>query len=150
MTRVFVPCDMMAVALGADRVARALAAAPGVEIVRTGSRGLQWLEPLVEVETPAGRIAYGPVSPADVEPLLQAGLLTGAAHSLRIGRPEDLPYLARQQRLTFSRTGLIDPLSFDEYCAHGGLTGLKRALEIGAAATVEDVKKSGLRGRGGA
>ena len=150
MTRVFVPCDMMAVALGADRVARALAAAPGVEIVRTGSRGLQWLEPLVEVETPAGRIAYGPVSPADVEPLLQAGLLTGAAHSLRIGRPEDLPYLARQQRLTFSRTGLIDPLSFDEYSAHGGLTGLKRALEIGAAATVEDVKKSGLRGRGGA
>jgi formate dehydrogenase iron-sulfur subunit len=152
---VFVPRDMMAVALGADRVAAAIEAGArrrGADgrIVRNGSRGLQWLEPLVEVVTPKGRIAYGPVSPADVEGLLDAGLLEGGAHALCVGRPEDMPYLARQHRLTFERCGLTDPISIEDYRAHGGLAGLQRALGMAPAAIVEEVKKSGLRGRGGA
>lgn len=151
----YVPRDMAAVALGADRVAAALAEGAAkrgrtVRIVRTGSRGLQWLEPLVEVATPAGRVAYGPVRPADVEPLLEAGLLDAAPHALRHGRPEDMPYFARQQRLTFERCGVIDPLSLEEYRAHGGLAGLERALAMTGAEVVEAVKASGLRGRGGA
>jgi formate dehydrogenase iron-sulfur subunit len=149
-TRVFIPRDMMALALGAEGAVRALAATPGIEIVRNGSRGLLWLEPMIEVETPEGRIAYGPVRAADVPGLLAAGLLQGGAHALRLGRPEDIPYLARQQRLTFSRCGIVDPVSLEDYRAQGGLRGLARALEIGPAAIVEDVRVSGLRGRGGA
>jgi formate dehydrogenase iron-sulfur subunit len=154
-TTVYVPRDMMAVALGADRVAAALAEGArarslDVRIIRNGSRGLQWLEPLVEVTTEAGRIAYGPVTLADVPGLLDAGMLHGADHALRLGRPEDMPYLARQTRLTFARCGIIDPVSLEEYEAHGGLAGLRQALSIGPAAIVEAVRVSGLRGRGGA
>jgi formate dehydrogenase iron-sulfur subunit len=149
-TRVFVPRDMMALALGADTVARDLRAVPGVEVVRTGSRGMLWLEPLVEVETPAGRIAYGPVSAADLPGLLRAGLLQGDGHPLRLGRPDDYFYFARQQRLTFSRCGVVDPLSLADYRANGGMRGLERALRMAPADVVDAVRASGLRGRGGA
>ncbi len=149
MSRVFVPRDAGALALGADEVAAALADA-GAEVIRTGSRGLYWLEPMVEVATGSGRIAYGPVQPADVPGLLQAGLLEAEPHALRLGRPEEIPFLARQTRQVFARSGIVDPASLDDYRAHGGLAGLKRALEIGPPATIEEVTKSGLRGRGGA
>jgi formate dehydrogenase iron-sulfur subunit len=147
--KVYIPRDAAALALGADAVAAALVK-PGIETVRTGSRGLFWLEPMIEVETPAGRIAYGPVTQADVPGLLAAGLLDGGAHKLRLGRPEDIPFLARQTRLTFARCGVIDPLSIQDYRAHGGMKGLARARELGPAATIEEVTQSGLRGRGGA
>ncbi len=148
MTRVFVPRDAAALALGADAVAAALAGHAAV--VRTGSRGLFWLEPMVEVETPDGRVAYGPVAASDVADLLASGMLQGAAHSLRLGKPEELPFLARQTRFTFARCGVTDPLSIEDYRAHGGLKGLQRALELGPVRIVEEVTKSGLRGRGGA
>jgi formate dehydrogenase iron-sulfur subunit len=147
-TRIFVPRDAAALALGADAVARALA--PHASIVRTGSRGLFWLEPMIEVATPSGRIAYGPVNEADIPALLAANLLTGGAHPLRLGLPGQLPFLAQQTRLTFSRCGVIDPLSLEDFRAHGGLAGLERARAIGRAATIDTVSKSGLRGRGGA
>ncbi|WP_293861705.1 NADH-ubiquinone oxidoreductase-F iron-sulfur binding region domain-containing protein [uncultured Alsobacter sp.] len=155
MTRIFVPKDAAALALGADRVARALADAAArlghvIEIVRTGSRGAVWLEPLVEVETAAGRVAYGPVAPRDVAGLLEAGLLDGGAHALRLGNPDGIPWLARQQRLTFARCGVVDPLSLADYRANGGLAGLEKAIALAPADMVEAVKASGLRGRGGA
>ena len=149
MTRLFIPADSVAVALGADAVAAALTQ-PGVEIIRTGSRGMLSLEPMIEVETPEGRIAYGPVFPENVPSLLAAGLLTGAPHALRLGRPEDMPFFAKQQRLTFARCGVIDPVSIADYRAHGGLAGLEAAIAAGGDATVATVKTSGLRGRGGA
>ena len=148
MTRVFVPRDAAALALGADEVAVALA--DHADIVRTGSRGLFWLEPMIEVETPEGRIAYGPVEAADIPGLLADGLLAGNARRLRLGIPEEILFLARQTRLTFSRCGIVDPLSLDDYRAHGGMTGLERARAMGPVATVETVLASGLRGRGGA
>ncbi|TCT08207.1 formate dehydrogenase beta subunit [Aquabacter spiritensis] len=153
--RIFVPNDATAIACGADRVARTLAdalAARGVQIdiVRNGSRGLFWLEPLLEVETPAGRVGYGPVTPADIDGLLAAGLLDGQAHPLCVGLVEEIPYLKKQTRLTFARCGIIDPLSLDDYTAHDGYKGLAKAVEIGPAAIVEEVFQSGLRGRGGA
>jgi len=150
MTRVFISRDAASLALGADTVAAALAAADPVELVRTGSRGMFWLEPMIEVETPAGRIAYGPIQPDDVPGLLSAGLFAGGAHRLRLGRPEELPFLAAQTRLTFARCGVTDPLSLDDYRRHGGLKGLARAIEIGPAATIAAVTDAGLRGRGGA
>ena len=155
MTRIYLPKDMAALALGADRVLRALqseAARRGLalDVVRTGTRGAVWLEPLLEVETPEGRIAYGPVAAADVPGLLDAGALQGGAHALRIGRPEDHPWFAGQTRLTFARCGVVDPVSVEDYRAHGGYAGLARALAMGAEATVDEVKVSGLRGRGGA
>ena len=153
MTRIFIPRDAGALAVGADEVAAALADAvagrPGVEIVRTGSRGLYWLEPLVEVETAAGRIAYGPVTPGDAASVLAAALADGP-HPLALGPVAEIPCLKRQTRLTFARCGVIDPLSLADYRRHGGLTGLERALSLGPAAIVEEVVQSGLRGRGGA
>jgi formate dehydrogenase iron-sulfur subunit len=155
MTRVFVPRDMGALSVGAEDVARAIAAEAlvagvPVELVRNGSRGLYWLEPFVEVETPAGRIAYGPVSEQDVPDLFRRGFLQGGEHRLRLGKPEEIPYLARQERLTFARVGITDPVSVADYEAHEGYRGLRRALDMAPADVVEAVTQSGLRGRGGA
>ena len=150
MTTVYVPRDSAARSVGADDVADALAALlPDARFVRNGSRGMLWLEPLVEVETPEGRIAYGPITLGDVPSLAEA-LPTAGEHPLRLGITDDLPWLASQQRLTFARVGIIDPRDPDDYVAHGGLNGLRRAIEVGPAASVEAVYDSGLRGRGGA
>ncbi len=154
-TIVYVPADASAVAVGADVVAAAIHAeaarrgAP-VRIVRNGSRGLLWLEPLVEADTPAGRIAYGPLTPGDVPGLFDAGFLGGGAHRLCLGPTAQIPYLKQQERLTFARVGLTDPLDLDAYRAHGGFRGLDTALDLEPAAIVERVTASGLRGRGGA
>jgi len=154
-TRFFVPRDAAARAVGADKVAVALRAEAGrqgidIEIVRTGSRGLFWLEPMVEVETPGGRIAFGPVAERDVRGLLADGLPIGTRHPLCLGRPEGLPFLKRQTRLTFARCGIVDPLSLADWRAHGGGRGLERARSLGSAKTLDEVTRSGLRGRGGA
>ena len=153
--RVFVPIDAAALALGADEVAAAVhetAEARGIaaDIVRNGSRGMFWLEPMVEVETPQGRIAYGPIAASDVPGLFDAGFLQGGSHSLRIGKPEEHPFLKRQTRLVFERCGITDPLCLKDYQAYKGFEGLRRAIRIGPAATIDDVILSGLRGRGGA
>ncbi|RYM13477.1 formate dehydrogenase beta subunit [Sphingobium cupriresistens] len=143
MTRVFVSRDMASVALGADDVARAFGDA-GCEVVRTGSRGLFSIEPLVEVETDLGRIGFGPVGPGDV-----AAVLDGA-HAARLGKVEDLPFFVGQRRFTFARCGVIDPLSLADYAAHGGWQGLGTARAQAVQQVVDTVKASGLRGRGGA
>ena len=153
--RIYIPRDAAALALGADRVAKTFsreAEARGLDvtIVRNGSRGMHWLEPLVEVETAEGRIAYGPVKPADVPGLLDAGLLDGKAHPLCLGGTEDIPFLKNQTRLTFARCGVIDPVSLTDYKAHGGLRGLEKAIAMAPADVVKEVTDSGLRGRGGA
>jgi formate dehydrogenase iron-sulfur subunit len=153
--RVYIPRDAAALAMGADEVAQALGAActqraRDVQIVRNGSRGLFWLEPLVEVQTAAGRIAYGPVSVDDVPGLLDAGLLDGGAHPLCHGPTDAIPFLAKQERLTFARMGVTDPLSLADYEAHDGWAGLRRALAASSADIVDTVLQSGLRGRGGA
>ena len=164
--RVFVPRDSGALSMGADDVAAAIAAGPAsdfasrassdkeagphVQIIRNGSRGLYWLEPLVEVETHEGRIAYGPVKPSDVEGLFAADFLSGGAHPLRLGPTVEIPYLKKQERLTCARVGVIDPVDIDDYIAHGGFEGLRRALMMSRADIVTEVTDSGLRGRGGA
>jgi formate dehydrogenase iron-sulfur subunit len=152
--RIYVPGDAAAVSVGADEVAAAIAAAAAssrtsVEIVRNGSRGLHWLEPMVEVDTPKGRIAYGPVEVSDADSVLKAAAGDGS-HPLRLGRPEDLPFFKNQTRLTFARCGVVDPRSLDDYRAHDGYKGLARALALPPLAIVEEVTQSGLRGRGGA
>ena len=152
--RLFIPADAGALAVGAEEVASALGAAAArqkvaVDVVRTGSRGLYWLEPMVEVQTSAGRVAYGPVAASDAEGLLGA-ILADGAHALRQGLAEEIPWLKRQTRLTFARCGVVDPRSLEYYRAHDGCKGLDRALALGPAATVEEVVQSGLRGRGGA
>lgn len=152
---IYVPQDAVALGLGANRVARAIfsgAEARGLDIriVRTGTRGMLWLEPMVEVGTPEGRIAYGPVTPADVEGLLDARLVEGGEHTLRLGNPKAIPFLAKQHRLTFHRCGVVDPVSVEDYRAHGGYRGLEAALKLEAEGIVGAVRESGLRGRGGA
>ena len=152
---VYVPRDSAALAAGAERVARRIAeeaAARGedVHLVRNGSRGMFWLEPLVEVATPAGRIAYGPVAPEDVAGLFDAGFLQGAGHALHLGPTEEIAYLKKQERLTFARMGVTDPVSLTDYQAHEGFAGLRHALALEPAQIVQQVLDSGLRGRGGA
>ena len=153
--RVFVPMDASALSVGAEEVAAAIAkeaARRGAKLalVRNGSRGLFWLEPMVEVETKAGRVAYGPVSADDVSGLFDADFLAGGKHKLCLGPTEEIPYLKRQERLTFARCGIIDPLSIADYRAHGGFAGLDKALSMAPKDIVETVVESGLRGRGGA
>jgi formate dehydrogenase iron-sulfur subunit len=152
--RVFVPRDAAARSVGADEVAERILSAAGqaVEVVRTGSRGMLWLEPLVEVETPEGRVGYGPVAPEDVDGLVAAGMLDGTSSTSGpyLGLVEELPWMRRQQRLTFGRVGVVDPRSADDYEAHGGGAGLRAALAMTPADVVEEVVASGLRGRGGA
>ncbi len=153
--RIYVPKDAAALAVGADKVAAKIAEgiqAAGFDavVVRNGSRGMHWLEPLVEVETAEGRMAYGPVKPSDVQGLFAAGFVTGGAHALSLGLTEDIPFLKSQTRLTFARCGVIDPLSIADYRDNGGLRGLERAVSITPADIVKEVTDSGLRGRGGA
>ena len=153
--RIYVPGDAAAVSVGADAVARAVAdqirsRQMTEAVVRNGSRGLFWLEPMVEVETERGRVAYGPVTVEAVPGLFDAGFLEGKAHALCLGLTEEIPYLKRQQRLTFARCGVTDPLSISDYVSHGGYRGLHRALTMTREAVVEEVVNSGLRGRGGA
>jgi formate dehydrogenase iron-sulfur subunit len=155
MITIYVPCDATAVALGADEVASAIQAEADraktqIKIIRNGSRGLFWLEPMVEVATPQGRIAYGPVSDSDVAGLFAAGFLQGSEHALRLGKPEEIAYLKNQERLTFARCGITDPLSIEDYIAHEGYRGLANALKMQPADIVTAVTDSGLRGRGGA
>jgi len=152
-TRIFVPSDAAALSVGAESVAIAVEAEIAARkldavLVRNGSRGLMWLEPLLEIETAEGRVGYGPVAASDVKKILDAGPKT--KHPLKLGLVEAIPYLAKQQRLTFARCGIIDPLSLEDYEAHSGLKGLRRALEMAPAAIVQEVIDSGLRGRGGA
>ncbi|HQZ36758.1 MAG TPA: NADH-ubiquinone oxidoreductase-F iron-sulfur binding region domain-containing protein [Ilumatobacteraceae bacterium] len=147
---VYVPRDAAARAAGADEVAAALGAQPGVRVVRNGSRGMLWLEPLVEVATPQGRVAYGPVGVDDVASLLAAGLTVAGEHPLRLGLTESLPWMVAQQRITFARVGVIDPRDAHEYESLGGMAGLRAALAMQPADVVTEVTNSGLRGRGGA
>ncbi|MGE3228281.1 MAG: NADH-ubiquinone oxidoreductase-F iron-sulfur binding region domain-containing protein [Hyphomicrobium sp.] len=158
--RVFVSRDAAAVAVGADEVAAALAAAAKkagakVHIVRNGSRGMLWLEPLVEIERDGARFGFGPVAVKDVESLVKAGMFEGRPvsdikHPLAIGIVDEHPYWKRQTRLTFARCGITDPVSLEDYLAHDGYKGLERALTLKSAEIVDEVAKSGLRGRGGA
>jgi formate dehydrogenase iron-sulfur subunit len=152
---IYVPRDSGALSMGAERVATAISAAAkkrGLDLTirRNGSRGLYWLEPMVEIETERGRIAYGPVAPADVPSLFESDFLEGGKHRLALGITEEIPYLKNQERLTFARVGITDPVSLDDYLAHDGYRGLARALTMSGAEIVEDVTLSGLRGRGGA
>ena len=155
MTRIYIPRDSSALSLGAEGVASAVAVEATrrkqpVSIVRNGSRGLYWLEPLIEVDTAQGRIAYGPVSMKDVAPLFEAGFLQGAEHALYLGPTDHIPYLRKQERLTFARVGITDPLSLSDYEAHGGWKGLRAVLATDGVSAVKQLSDSGLRGRGGA
>jgi formate dehydrogenase iron-sulfur subunit len=153
--KIYVPRDAAALALGAEKVAQAVVreiSARGLDatIVRNGSRGMHWLEPLLEIEVDGKRIGYGPVKARDVQALFDAGLMSGGDHALCLGDVEELPFLKRQTRLTFARCGVIDPLSLDDSEAHGGLAGLRMALSMQPSDIVTEVTGSGLRGRGGA
>lgn len=155
MLNLCIPCDSVARAVGADQVADALAREAErrqlpLRIQRTSSRGLYWLEPLVELESDAGRLGFGPVSVEDVPGLLDA-LATGEpGHALALGLVEQIPYLKTQQRLLFARAGITRPLSLDDYHANGGFEGLRRATLMEGDEVVDAVLESGLRGRGGA
>ncbi len=155
MITVYIPGDGASKSVGADEVTHAIAHESSsrgldVQIIRNGSRGALWLEPLVEVVTPSGRIAFGPVAASDVTSLFDADFLNGGQHRLSLGKSEEISWLARQDRVTFKRVGVIDPLSISDYESHGGLVGLRLALGMTQDAIVEQVTDSGLRGRGGA
>ncbi|MEY3884659.1 MAG: hypothetical protein RIS87_434 [Pseudomonadota bacterium] len=159
-TKVYIPRDSSALSMGAEKVAAAIALEAkkrglDIQIIRNGSRGLYWLETMVEVATEKGRVAYGPVKVKDVASLFDADFLSAndanvKPHSLSLGLTEEIAWLKKQQRLTFARVGITDPISLTDYLAHDGYKGLKNALQLSAADIVKTVTDSGLRGRGGA
>jgi formate dehydrogenase iron-sulfur subunit len=153
--KVYIPCDSSALSMGAEKVAVAIASEAkklglDIEIIRNGSRGLYWLETMVEVATDQGRVAYGPVKVNDVASLFDADFLHAKPHALSLGLTEEFDWLKKQQRLTFARVGITDPISLADYIAHDGYKGLKNALNLSGADIVKTVTDSGLRGRGGA
>ena len=155
MTKVFVPMDSAALSMGANEVAQAISdqatkSGLDVTVVRNGSRGMLWLEPLVEVETEAGRVGYANVSADQIPDLIAAGFLSGSSHDSCLGLVEELDFLKNQTRITFARVGVTDPLSLVDYEANGGLKGLRNAIVMTPAKIVDEVTESGLRGRGGA
>ncbi|MGI9296101.1 MAG: formate dehydrogenase beta subunit [Pseudomonadales bacterium] len=152
---IYVAADTTARSVGADAVAAAVesfAASNGItiELRRPGSCGLYWLEPMLEVSTEQGRVAYGPVTPADVNSIMAADGSVSAEHSTYLGPTEEIDLLARQDRLTFARVGIIEPLAINQYREYGGFAGLNKALQLSSQQIVDAVKESGLRGRGGA
>jgi len=154
-TKVFVPRETSAISLGADEVAKRIQSLAAenhadITVVRNGSWGMTWLEPLVEVDVTGERVAYGPVSPGDVDDLFRTDFLKGGDHTLKLGKTADISYLKNQDRWTFRRCGLTDPVSINDYRANGGFDGFMAATKMGAAGVLDEVKKSGLRGRGGA
>ncbi len=154
-TTIYISRDATAVALGANATAAAIAreaAARNIDvtIVRNGSRGAFFLEPLVEVVVGGARIAYGPVKHDEVASLFDADFLEGKLHVLQLGPVDEIPFLKNQERLTFERVGITDPVSLEDYRAHGGYRGLEKALGMSGAEIVKEVTDSGLRGRGGA
>jgi formate dehydrogenase iron-sulfur subunit len=153
---IYVPRDTTAVSLGADAIATTIETIAKqkqlpLQVVRNGSRGLYWLEPMLEIQTERGRVAYGPMTAADLDQFMaQECWLENENHPRYLGLTEEIPYLKNQQRLTFARVGITDPLAVDSYCAHDGFAGLRQALEDSPQQIVTTVTDSGLRGRGGA
>ena len=153
---IYVPRDTTTISLGADKIAEDISVfarenSLELKIVRNGSRGLYWLEPMLEIETELGRVAYGPVSLDDVDGFLENECWNeNKSHPLYLGLTEEIPYLSNQQRLTFSHVGVVDPLSIDDYRANDGYTGLVNSLKLNQQEIVKTVADSGLRGRGGA
>lgn len=158
--KIFIPRESTALSLGAHGVAQAFSHYSSnhnleFELIRNGSRGLFWLEPMVEIETSQGRIAYGPVETSDVASIME-DIVNNALnnkpqnHHLGLGLTEELDYLKKQTRLTFARAGITDPISLDDYLSMDGFSGLKKSLVLSSQEIVTTVLDSGLRGRGGA
>jgi formate dehydrogenase iron-sulfur subunit len=153
--KIYVPRETTASSLGAEQIVESITTEAkyrnlDVTIVRNGSRGACFLEPLVEVETANARVGYGPVTSEDVHELFDANFLQGGQHKLSLGNISELPWFKNQERLTFARCGLIAATSVDEYKTLGGFAGLQNALQKSGADIVKEVLDSGLRGRGGA
>ena len=153
--KLYIPLDSAAVSLGADEVAKAMSKAAesrrlNLKIIRTGSRGMHWLEPLVEIDREGRRFAFGPVQPQDAKNLVDAISKQKYDHDKSLGWVDEIDYIASQNRLTFHRCGVIDPLNYGDYVRHGGGEGLKSALSKAPTKVCEEILTSGLRGRGGA
>ncbi len=149
--KLYISKDALSESLGSNQVAKKLEShQQDFEIVRTGSRGMFWLEPLLEIDTKIGRVGFGPINENDVDDIIKLDESDLKNHKNYIGVIDDIPFLANQNRLTFKRVGLIDPLSIEQYCLHDGFVGLKKALEMDSSKIVSEVLDSGLRGRGGA
>ena len=153
--KIFVPRDSSSLSMNSNLIAEIISETIrelkiNAEVIRNGSRGMLWLEPLVEVDTSSGRVAYGPVSPEDIDSLFKADFINGGKHLLGHGLTNKIPYLERQDRLTFARCGIIDPINLEEYKKYNGIKGLKKALQLEQKEIINIIINSGLRGRGGA
>ena len=147
----YISKDALSESLGSNFLSKKLESyQQDFEIIRTGSRGMFWLEPLLEIDTKIGRVGFGPITENDVEDILKLDESNLKNHKNYLGVINDIPFLANQNRLTFKRVGLIDPLSIEQYCLYDGFVGLKKALEMDSSKIVSEVLDSGLRGRGGA
>ena len=154
LTKIYIPRDTTACSLGADRVAAVIQRhieknhLP-LEIVRNGSRGLYWLEPMLELETEQGRVACGPITPDQVDEFMAAASWRNIdKHPLYLGLTEDIDYLKRQQRLTFHRVGVIATTCLEDYFKQRGFAGLRLALDNKPQASSGLLALLGSSGRG--
>jgi NADH-quinone oxidoreductase subunit F len=146
-----------------DRIKEELSYNISAKVMQVGCIGLCYAEPLVDIiKPPRPRICYGNVEPEIVSRLVNDYIVNDEpCPDLALGTIGDkgvegipelfkLPVLQTQVRLVLRNCGFIDPENIDHYIATGGYSGLTRALEMKPEAVIEEIKKSGLRGRGGA
>ncbi len=141
IARLYLSNDTSSRAAGAERLAEHLRTRADVQLIHTSSRGAFFLEPMIERDSPTGRVAWCHVALDDLPNIIMG---TG-------GMPVDaIPYLAKQTRATFANFGITEPLALDEYQSRGGFKGLEAALAMAPEAIIQELKISRLRGRGGA
>lgn len=154
-------------AVGARELADALRSEifrcrPPFEVVEAGCNGLCYLNPQVTFEQPGiPNLTYGPLQPSQVSRFVGEVILRGQYHAFPgfawatqswqglPGYPQ-VPFLAGQRRFLLENCGQVDPLSLDDYLARGGYRGLAKALALSPEGVIDQVKRSGLEGRGGA
>ncbi len=164
MKTVLVGMGTCGLSAGAQNVHHKLAnlaqANPGVcQVKQTGCIGMCYCEPLVEVRSNGSRILYGHVDEKRAEEIFQrhvAGdhvLEEYVVYRMEADRGEgrEADFMAPQKRIVLRNCGAIDPESIEEYEAAGGYQALRKALgQMAPGEIIEEVKASGLRGRGGA
>ncbi len=146
-TRVVLQLDHSSSAVGGGEVASALTEAlpNSAYLVIAGSDGASFQAPKVVVTTPEGAVkSFGNITPSSVPEIVhQIGKVLDE-------QDDDASFLGQQRRVALDSAGVISATNIDEYASHGGFAGLARALTMSPEAVIEEVKESGLRGRGGA
>ena len=151
--KIYIPKETSACSVGSELIAEKITdLAQGhkhISIIRNGSWGAFWLEPFIEIEKNGNRQGTSYLN-KKISHLSSIEELFDDFYNSNPFNIMDIDFIKRQTRLVFSRIGLYDPLDLNQYRNSHGYKGLEKSFEIGQQQTINEIKKSGLNGRGGA